>query len=312
MHKFFILGIAALIWLIWYSWHYWQQNQYLGTTDARVTAHLVAITSPFNGKIAVFYVQNHSLVTRGQPLFQLDQARYRFAVAAAQEKLYQIQQQVKTEEEAISTAEKAITHQQTRVSALSKQAFEIHNQAIDQELTADSADDINTQLAMAQEGLELAEQQLETAYQVFGQTFGRPGEAEKEIKAAKEVLAAAQLKLDYTTVSAPAAGVVTGLKLHPGAKISTQQTLFTLAEDNEWWLNANFTSKKLHRVKPNQHVTIKLSQYPNHIFNGTVSEVYPRRKNVALVKIRILDPVPQFPLDVGAKATAQIDLQPKS
>lgn len=311
MHKFFnslvpaifiTVGIAALV------CNFWWQNHYLTTQNAHVSAHLVAITSPIYGQIAAIYVQNHAIVKRGQPLFQLDQTLQRLALTAAKDKLYQIQQQVKTAEETIVKDEKAINRQQETLSTLSKQAFDIHDQLGRQELTIDNVDDIDTQVAIAAEGLELAEQQLDQAYQAYG----RQGEAAKKIKAAKAELTEAQLAFDLTTISAPADGVVNDLKLRPGTKISAKQTLFTLAEDNEWWVNADFRTSKFKRIKLNQHATIKFNQYPDHIFNGIVSTIYPQQENAAVVKVRILNPDPQFPLDVGTAGTVLIDINGES
>lgn len=311
MYKFFKLfpalfisaGIAIL------GYYYWRENHYLTTQNAHVTAHLIAITSPVSGKIAVVYTQNRAFVKKGQPLFQMDQTRYRAAIAAAQEKLYQIQFQVKTAEEKIALAEKAVNKQQSALSALSKQAFAFHNNPTGtSDVTVESANDIHTQVAMAAEGLELAEQQLEQAYQAFALAFPGPGDAETKVKLAKAVLAEAEQRLVYTAISAPADGAVTGLTLQPGIKIMAGQTLFTLAEDNVWWVNARFTTTKLKRIQPDQPATVLFNQYPQHIFKGIVSAIYPQQENDAVIKIRILDPSSQFPLDVGATGSVTIHI----
>ena len=139
-------------------------------------------------------------------------------------------------------------------------------------------------------------------------------------------LAKAQLDLSYTTVRAPAAGVITQFVLRPGNYVRADNTLFILVEQNQFWVDANFKETQLTRIRPRQTATIVLDMYPSKTFTGVVDAVNtasgsqfsllpPENASGNWVKVTQRFPVkiiiaqldPAFPLRVGATAQVTVD-----
>lgn len=274
---------------------YWQhQARYPTTSDATIKANVIPIASRITGKISGVSVQNGSFVKRGDILFEVDSGPYKTTMAQAKKQLEEIKAQVKLRQNQVNSAERLVENRQAELSQISKIAF--------QETGNRQLSDVNpsTEVAMAQEQLELAITQLDNAFL----NLGKQGTARAKIKAAEEALATAKINLEYAYIAAPTSGVVTNLKVTPGSPVTAQQELFTLIENNEWWVNASFKPSALKRIHQNQPALIQSVLYPNHNFSGVVEKI-----SANLVKIKILDPAPNFPLKVGENCRVTIDTQ---
>lgn len=152
--------------------------------------------------------------------------------------------------------------------------------------------------------------------------------AEGNLAYAKAGLAQAQLNLAYTTIKAPTSGWISNLNLREGSIVITNQPLFALISDDEFWVDANFKETEIGIIKPKQTATITTDLYPNHVFHGIVESIsggagtafslFPAENATGnWVKvtqripthIRILDPDARHQLRIGASASVKIKLK---
>ncbi len=49
--------------------------------------------------------------------------------------------------------------------------------------------------------------------------------------------------------------------------------MFVLIDNHSFWIDANFTETKLHRIKVGQPASIKIDMYPTVTLSGTVAKV---------------------------------------
>jgi len=108
-------------------------------------------------------------------------------------------------------------------------------------------------LAQAQAGLRTSQ----TAPQQIASVRARALSAEAEVKQKQALLAQAELKLQYTKIVAPVAGVVmksveVGMNVQPG------QQLLMLVPLDDVWITANFKETQLKRMRPGQRVDVKV------------------------------------------------------
>ena len=82
----------------------------------------------------------------------------------------------------------------------------------------------------------------------------------------------ARLKLSYTRIVAPVAGIVMKRSAEVGAHIAAGQQLLTIAQVDDVWVTANFKETQLRNIKPGQLATIHVDALKRD-FNGYVQDI---------------------------------------
>lgn len=133
--------------------------------------------------------------------------------------------------------------------------------------------------------------------------------ASANIEQAKANLQAAQLNLSYTTIIAPADGVVTKKSVEVGQVLQPGQGLLMLVPLNDVWVTANYKETQLRDVNPGQKAEVKVDltgkTYPGRVDSisgatGTRISLLPPEnatgnyvKVVQRIPVKIvLDPIP--------------------
>ena len=86
-------------------------------------------------------------------------------------------------------------------------------------------------------------------------------------------IALAELHLEFTEVRAPFNGVVVALKTTVGQYASALKPVFTLLDDDRWYVIANFRETDLNNVRPGVAARITVMTNHNRTFNGVVDSV---------------------------------------
>jgi membrane fusion protein (multidrug efflux system) len=153
-------------------------------------------------------------------------------------------------------------------------------------------------------------------------------DANAALAAAAAALEQAQLNLSFTHIKAPEAGTLVNFNLRAGSTVTAGLgiVLFSIIEEGQWWLDANFKETQLERIKSGQKATVNIDIYPGKKFKGIVSKISDGSGSAFSllppenatgnwikvtqrfpVKIIIQNPDPQYPLRIGASATVSID-----
>jgi membrane fusion protein (multidrug efflux system) len=80
------------------------------------------------------------------------------------------------------------------------------------------------------------------------------------MQAARE-LAQAELNLQYTTVKAPARGIVSKKGVNAGQVVQAGQPLLALVQIDDVWVTANFKETQLKDMRPGQRATIEVDAF---------------------------------------------------
>ncbi|MGE0448616.1 MAG: HlyD family secretion protein [Vicinamibacterales bacterium] len=97
--------------------------------------------------------------------------------------------------------------------------------------------------------------------------------AQARVAQAKATLEQAELNLQYTTIKAPARGVVSKKNVNPGQVIQPGQPLMALVHTDDVWITANFKETQLSEMRPGQRVTVEVDAYPGKSFQGRVESI---------------------------------------
>jgi len=91
------------------------------------------------------------------------------------------------------------------------------------------------------------------------------------IETRKAALDQASLKLSYCTVVAPVTGRIGKRTIEKGQFIQAGAPLFSVVNDEKYWIVANFKETQLEKMKEGQEVDIKLDGYPDLVIKGKVT-----------------------------------------
>lgn len=152
--------------------------------------------------------------------------------------------------------------------------------------------------------------------------------AAARVDQAKASLEQARLNMAYTKVSAPTSGWITNSNLNIGDLVQSNQPLFSLVSDEEFWVDANFKETQVAAIKPNQYARIVTDLYPDHPYDGVVESISAGTGSVFSllppqnatgnwvkvtqripVRVRITNMDPSRLLPIGISATVTISLQ---
>lgn len=104
------------------------------------------------------------------------------------------------------------------------------------------------------------------------------------VQAAQAALEQAELKLTYTKIVAPAAGIILKRSAEVGERINPGQQLMMIAQIGDLWVTANFKETQMHNIRPGQtvsmHVDALRQDFEGYVENiggstGAVASVLP-------------------------------------
>lgn len=271
-----LMVAGPLLVLIVAGYFYWFGGRYESTDDAYVRAAQVNISSNVAGRVTQLSVRDNQPVHQGDVLFKLDDATFRIAVAEASAQLGKARLQV----EALKATYKQ--HQADLAAARDTLSYRVSEYQRQQRLLSKG---ISSQAqfdaaAHAKQGAEQlygsAQQQIAAALADLGGDPDIPLERHPLVMEAQAQLDHAQLNLSYTTVVAPADGVVTKVEeLQVGSYINASQPVFALVSTGHVWVEANFKEVQLAHMRPGQAAQVSIDALPGRDFTAKLVSVSP-------------------------------------
>lgn len=265
-----IILVVALVIAGGGLWLWWQHERiHPSTDDAYLKANVLTIAPQVGGRIDTVAVTENTHVAAGDLLFQIDTEDLEASVQAAQASYDAALQQsgaaitdLASLSAQVDSAQAALTDAQDGYDRTEKLFADgdVAQAALDTATTA--RDQAKAALDTAQAALAAARERAGTA-----------GADNPSVRAAKAQLTLAQINLSRATVTAPVSGWIANLDLRPGALVAPGAPLFSLVEDGDWWIDANFKETDLARLRPGQPVKIDIDMYPGLTLTGTVESL---------------------------------------
>ena len=133
-----------------------------------------------------------------------------------------------------------------------------------------------SRLAATKIGLEQSAAALRTAQtapQQVAATRARASSAAAQVMEKRAALAQAELNLEYATVKAPLAGIVSKKAVEVGQVIQAGQPLMTIIPLEQVWITANFKETQLAGMRVGQRVTVEVDAYGGREFTGRIESI---------------------------------------
>jgi len=276
-------------------WHISYRNP--RTNDAMVRANIVGIAPEVSGRIVDLPVEDNQFVKQGDLLYVIDPRPYQAKLDEAKAKLMIAEKEVDSRRASSGSAEIAIERLQHQRAAASAEVSRIkaedeylHNYlerleplAEKQYVTVDQLKqarakyaasraalmDVQAKELSALSAIDEAKSDSRRAVSVIAQV----GNVNARIEAAKALVTAAELDLEYCYVRAPFNAYVSNLNTREGeyAKAGTQ--MFALVDDRHWYVIASFEETYLKSIKPGNEAEVFLVGYPGKRYRGMVTGI---------------------------------------
>jgi membrane fusion protein, multidrug efflux system len=171
---------------------------------------------------------------------------------------------------------------------VSRQQFDAASAAADAQRAA--VDSAVSQVAEAEAGVRVAESKLaqarsgehqaqaglrtaQTGPQQVAATRARAEAAAARVEQQKAAVDQAELNLQYTTVKAPVAGIVSRKTVEVGQIVQAGQPLLALIPLENVWVTANFKETQLTNMKAGQKAVVKVDAYGGKEFQAHVDSI---------------------------------------
>ena len=261
LRRLILMLVLPLVLVVLGLWYWVHSSRYQDTDNAYVVADQVSVAPQVPGRVSAVTVAQNQAVEPGQVLLQIDPQPFQIALDQASANLENVRNQIKAQQAALAGA-------QAHAEYLQREVERKTNLVKQDVVAASKLDDLRTQLTEAQQQIA----------QLIANLNGNPALPYTEQATYKQALAArddAALQLSYTTVKAPAAGVVTEVDIKPGDVVGAGKPVFALVMSGKRWIEANFKETQLTRVHVGQKVEVSIDTYPGRSWEGTVESIAP-------------------------------------
>lgn len=264
-------GIATLIW-----WLYARHFQ--STDDAFIDGHVIAISPKVAAIVSRVFIDDNSVVKKGDRLVELDARDYQAAwvqaegqLQSAQGKLQEAVAQVKVADANIGDAQAQLAVAQAN-AANSERDLKRYLALEEPARTKQQMDNATAAQKTTAAQVQAAQAKLTAAAAQAADARIAIDTAKGDVTAAEAALEQARNNVDYCTIIADTDGVITRKDVEPGMYVQVGQQFFSLVP-TDVWVTANFKETQLDDIRPGQPVSIEVDAYPGRKITGKVQSV---------------------------------------
>jgi HlyD family secretion protein len=293
------------------------------TLSGNIEAHESLVSFKVQGRVVDLPVEEGQRVEPGALLARLDDADYRQKVRIGEATVHVRESNLAlmlagTREQEVSALEQTMINAQADLEEKKLEYDRAQRLFSKDELSTQDRDLANTALKRAEATFRAAQQRYNEA--VEGSRKEDIAIARANLGQADADLGLSRVNLDYTTLHAPSAGVITVREAELGEVVIPGTPVVSLADLDHIWLRAYIAETDLGRIRWGQEATITTDTYPGKQYRGHISfisssaEFTPKsvqtyKERVTLVyRIKIDIENPNFELKPGMPADARINV----
>lgn len=275
LRRLLIMVIVPVIIILLGLWYWAHTTRYVSTDNAYVYANQVSVTPQVSGRVIAVPVTQNQAVTPGQTLLEIDPAPFKLALDADNAKLKTVSDQIRAESESLRAAQAQLTAAEANVAYMKRNVQRKTNLEKRDVVPAAQLDSLKTDLVVAEHHIVGLKAQIAQIKAKLGGNANQPVTQQPAYQQALAARDQAALELSYTTIKAPASGVVTQVNIKPGDVVTSGRPVFALIMSGKRWVDANFKETQLTHVKVGDRADITVDTYPHHKWQGTIVSISP-------------------------------------
>lgn len=271
-----IAGSIIALLLVASGWWWISSSGKVSTDDARVKNNIVNVSTKVPGQVEELLVKEGDHIEAGQVIAKIDSASLKIQVEQAQANLASAQAKLASLEagnrpQQVAQSQASVEQATANLDNARKNYERAANLYQDGAMSAQQRDSAQTALKVAQAQYDAAEQGFSLVNE--GATAQDRQFAEAQVAQAAAALKNAQLQLNNSVIIAPISGTVAKASIDPGEMVSVGQTLFSITNPADAWVEVNIEETDIGKVQVGQQVDFKIDAYPGKSFKGEVAEV---------------------------------------
>ncbi|MFS4416637.1 HlyD family secretion protein [Maribacter sp. 2307ULW6-5] len=254
-----------------FAWHVFSDRHTPYTDQAIVRGLAIPIYPRVSGYVTDMNIKLHSLVQKGDTLFQLDQRPFLLAVKSAEAQLDNAAQMVGARTATVKSAAGRLGMARAQQDRAQRNYDRVQKVLLESPgaLSLADKDRAETSLASAAERVSSAQADLERAQLQLGIS----GEENAQFRAALVALEQAQLNLQFSTVLAPSSGAIESFNVDLGYYSQVGQPLAMFVSSSDYWIEAAMKENNLSNMEVGDAVEFTLDVDPGTIYKGRVSSI---------------------------------------
>ena len=250
------------------------------TDNAQIETSIVPVLTRISGYVKTLEVKDYDSVHQTQILAQLDDAELKMQLEEQHADLLQTSAEVSNAKAQLENAILALKINKGNIDLKNIKLKKVGN-----DLNRDQ--NLFKEQAITKKQLEESEFQVSTSNQELSNAQTEYATANNKIAALKEnvnrVLAMidmkkakikeTELKLTYTTITAPNTGKLGKKNISIGQFVQAGTPLFSIVNDSNFWVIANFKESQLASLIETKKVKIRLDAFPDLDIDGTIQSL---------------------------------------
>ena len=250
------------------------------TDNARVCQNIVPQSSRVQGFIREVRFADFQQVKRGDTLVIIEDAEFRLRLAQAESDLLRAQQGSKGTASSIVTTRTGMTVTEAGIESARVQMENAmredkrYKNLLNQDaVTLQQYDKVHTAYLSAKAAYEQTVRSRQMQSAVVAEQGHHLSASEQGIELARCAVDLARLNLSYCYIIATCDGTVGTKDIHVGQLVNPGQTLVSIVDINERWIEANYKESQLPHIKVGNKVEITADAVPNVEYTGTVERI---------------------------------------
>lgn len=266
------------------------------TDDAQIDANINPVIPKISGYVTEVRVKDNQRVKRGDTLLLLDERELKIKLDEAETALATTESNLSSAKASTTASQANVATSQIAVGAIDAQIeaakvnvwrttqdynryanlvqdHSVTQQQYEQALAAKET--AEKQLLVLQQQKLQASKQTNAVASQSSATSTQIGVVNSTIKQRQVDVDNANLYLSYTVITAPADGIVSKVNVQEGQLLQAGQATFSIVQDNEIWVVANFKETQYDELKVGQKVTVEVDAFPGHEFEAVVASFSP-------------------------------------
>lgn len=250
------------------------------TDNARVRQNIVPQNCRIQGFIREVRFTDFQQVQKGDTLAIIEDVEFRLRLAQAETDLIRAQQGSKGTASSIVTTKTSMTVTEAGIEAArvqmenaQREDTRFKNLLSQDAVTRQQYDQVHTAYLSAKAAYEQAVRSHQMQSAIVAEQGHQLSASEQGIELARRAVELARLNLSYCYIIATCSGTVGAKEIHEGQLVNPGQTLVSIVDSGERWVEANYKESQLPHIKVGSKARITADAVPGIQYTGTVERI---------------------------------------
>ena len=272
-----LLLIAGIIYVVLQFTHFGSIEY---TDNARVCQYIAPQNTRAQGFIKEIRFEAYQHVKAGDTLVILEDSEFRLRLAQAKSDLARVRQQSRQAGTSIRTANSNIhiteatkAEAKANMDNLAREDFRYEQLLKTGSISQQLYDQIHTDYLASQARYEQICHTIDMQRNVKDEQGYNLSASEAAVELAQAAVDLAELNLSYCYIIASHSGVVGARDINIGELVNPGQTLVSIVDENQKWVEANYRESQFPNIKEGAEVIIRVDAVPDVMYKGHVESL---------------------------------------